>query len=68
MMDPMMMAIITGAAIAVVGFLVSYFAGAKVAATKKEAAEAEVKSILQDAEKKAEAIKRTKIDEADDKF
>jgi ribonuclease Y len=68
MMDPMMMAIIAGVAVAAVGFLVSYFAGAKVAATKKESAEAEAKVVLQEAEKKAEAIKRTKIDEADDKF
>ena len=68
MMDPMMMAIIAGVAVAAVGFLVSYFAGAKVAATKKESAEAEAKIVLQEAEKKAEAIKRTKIDEADDKF
>lgn len=68
MMDPMTMAIIAGVAVAAVGFLVSYFAGAKVAATKKESAEAEAKVVLQEAEKKAEAIKRTKIDEADDKF
>lgn len=66
--QPMIMGLSVGLAVAVVGFLVSYFAGKKVAAAERTKAEAEAKSILAEAEKKADAVKRTKIDEADDKF
>jgi len=66
--QPMIMGLSVGLAVAVVGFLVSYFAGKKVAASERTKAEAEAKSILAEAEKKADAVKRTKIDEADDKF
>jgi ribonuclease Y len=66
--QPMIMGLSVGLAVAVVGFLVSYFAGKKVAAGERTKAEAEAKSILAEAEKKADAVKRTKIDEADDKF
>jgi len=67
MEQPMIMGLSVGLAVAVVGFLVSYFAGKKVAASERTKAEAEAKSILAEAEKKADAVKRTKIDEAEDK-
>lgn len=50
--QPMIMGLSVGLAVAVVGFLVSYFAGKKVAAAERTKAEAEAKSILAEAEKR----------------
>jgi ribonuclease Y len=60
--------VIVGAAIALVGFLITYFSGKKLAAAALTDAESKAKAIVNDAEHKAEGIKKTKIDEAEDKF
>ncbi len=60
--------VIVGAAIALVGFLITYFSGKKLAAAALTDAESKAKAIVSDAEHKADGIKKTKIDEAEDKF
>ena len=60
--------VIVGAALALVGFLITYFSGKKLAAAALTDAESKAKAIVNDAEHKAEGIKKTKIDEAEDKF
>ncbi len=60
--------VIVGAAIALVGFLITYFSSKKLAAAALTDAESKAKAIVNDAEHKAEGIKKTKIDEAEDKF
>ncbi len=67
-MDPTIMGIIVGSAVALVGFLITYMSGKKLAAAAVAEAESRAKSLLDEADKKAEGIKRTKIEEADDKF
>lgn len=67
-MDPTIMGIAVGALVALVGFLITYLSGKKMAAAAIAEAESRAKMIIDDAEKKGEGIKRTKIDEADDKF
>jgi ribonuclease Y len=67
-MDPTILGIVVGAAVALVGFLITYMSGKKLSAAAIAEAESRSKSIIDEAEKKAEGIKRTKIDEADDKF
>ena len=64
----LMTGVIVGAAIALVGFLITYFSGKKLAAAALTDAESKAKAIVNDAEHKAEGIKKTKIDEAEDKF
>lgn len=64
----LLMGVIVGAAIALVGFLITYFSGKKLAAAALTDAESKAKAIVNDAEHKAEGIKKTKIDEAEDKF
>ncbi|HLP29382.1 MAG TPA: Rnase Y domain-containing protein, partial [Candidatus Didemnitutus sp.] len=67
-MDPTIMGIAVGALVALVGFLITYLSGKKMAAAAIAEAESRAKLILDDAEKKGEGIRRTKIEEADDKF
>lgn len=64
----LLMGVIVGAAIALVGFLITYFSGKKLAAAALTDAESKAKAIVNDAEHKAEGMKKTKIDEAEDKF
>ncbi len=64
----LLMGVVVGAAIALVGFLITYFSGKKLAAAALTDAESKAKAIVNDAEHKAEGIKKTKIDEAEDKF
>jgi len=67
-MDPTIMGVAVGAAVALVGFLITYLSGKKLASAAIAEAESRAKTLLDEADKKGEGIKRTKIDEADDKF
>lgn len=67
-MDPVVTGVLVGAAVAVVGFLVTYLAGKKLAATTIAEAESRAKLVTDEAEKRAEGLKRAKMDEAEDKF
>lgn len=67
-MEPTVLGVMIGATVALVGFVITYFSGKKLAAAAISEADTRAKSILDEAEKKGEGIKRTKLDEADDKF
>ncbi len=63
-MDPMILAVVVGAAIAVIGFLVTYMSGKKLAAATLAEAEAKAKSLADEASKEANSIKKEKLLEA----
>lgn len=63
-MDPMMMGVVVGAAVAVLGFLVTYMSGKKLAAATLAEAEAKAKSMADEAVKEANSIKKEKLLEA----
>jgi ribonucrease Y len=63
-MDPTMMAIALGAGGALIGFLATYFVGKKAAARLVADAERSAKSIVDEAGKEANAIKKEKLLEA----
>ncbi|MBS1562096.1 MAG: ribonuclease Y [Bacteroidetes bacterium] len=63
-MDPMILAVVVGAAIAVIGFLVTYLSGKKLAAATLAEAEAKAKSLADEASKEANSIKKEKLLEA----
>jgi len=60
-MDPTILAVVIGATVAVIGFLITYISGKKLAATTLAEAEARAKSVVDDAAKEAQAIKREKL-------
>jgi len=63
-MDPMILAVVVGAAIAVIGFLVTYMSGKKLAAATLAEAESKSKSLADEATKEANSIKKEKLLEA----
>lgn len=63
-MDPMILAVVVGAAIAVIGFLVTYMSGKKLAAATLAEAESRSKSLADEATKEANSIKKEKLLEA----
>ncbi len=63
-MDPMILAVVVGAAIAVIGFLVTYMSGKKLAAATLAQAESKSKSLADEATKEANSIKKEKLLEA----
>lgn len=63
-MEPMTLGIIVGAAVAGVGFFITYLSGKKVAASTVAEAETKARSLVDEAQKEANAIKREKLLEA----
>jgi ribonucrease Y len=63
-MDPMILGIVIAAGGGVIGFLITYLAGKKMAATMVADAERLAKSTVNEAEKEAHAIKKEKLLEA----
>ncbi|HCN04934.1 MAG TPA: ribonuclease Y [Bacteroidetes bacterium] len=63
-MEPMTLGIVVGAAVAGVGFFITYLSGKKVAASTVAEAETKARSLVDEAQKEANAIKREKLLEA----